>query len=119
MRGQLELRVSTDRARYAPGDTILATFSVTNAGVRLTVRFSSGQRYDFALLDAAGREIWRWSAERGFIQVLGEETVEPGGSLRYQERIAAPREAGTYRLVAELVSMDGPHRTVATLTVGP
>ncbi len=51
------------------------------------LRFRSGQRYDVALLNAAGNEVWRWSDTEAFIQPIEEVTF--GGYLEYSAYLQA------------------------------
>ena len=99
--------VPTLRVRVSR-DTVALALTVANpgrAGVRLS--FGTAQRYDFVVLDESGVEVWRWSAERMFGQVAGEEEVPSGGVLEYHEAWVA-RTAGRYRVVARLESSDHP-----------
>jgi len=41
----------------------------------LKLRFSSGQEYDVIVGDDQGRALWRWSADKLFIQALHERDV--------------------------------------------
>ncbi|HEU0055530.1 MAG TPA: BsuPI-related putative proteinase inhibitor [Longimicrobium sp.] len=67
-------------------DSVRFVLQVTNASAEpVELRFNSGQRYDFAARDDAGREAWRWSAGQGFIQVLGSETLAPGQTVTHAE----------------------------------
>lgn len=69
----------------AASDTAVFTLTVTNAAATpVTLEFATAQRYDFAVLDGA-REVWRWSAERGFAQALGSETLAPGQTRSWSE----------------------------------
>jgi intracellular proteinase inhibitor BsuPI len=55
---------------------VLATFRLhVNSKLPLTLPFSSGQEYDFALKDSAGGTLWRWSASRTFLQALHQRIV--------------------------------------------
>lgn len=115
----LVLTVATDKLRYAPGDPITVTMAVMNrSGVAVTLNFSTGQRYDFTLKDSAGKVVWQWAAERMFTQVLGEETIVPGGELVYREQFTGRLAPGSYRIVGTLVAMDGPRSARATVVVG-
>ncbi len=83
-------------ARVRDGGVAFA-LNVTNAGAEsIRLDFNSGQRFDVSVTDAAGAEVWRWSADRSFIQVLGSETVEPGATLTYDAEWAGAAP-GTYR----------------------
>ena len=66
------------------------TLSVTNCGDDPVRRFyRDSQRYDFIVQETedeeVGDEVWRWSADRVFAQVLGEETFGPGETVTYTE----------------------------------
>jgi hypothetical protein len=50
----------------------------------VTLEFSSGQRYDFLILDAAGKTVWRWGQDQMFTQALGREVLAPGQGLQYR-----------------------------------
>jgi hypothetical protein len=66
------------------GDSVrleLHVTNVTNGPLRL--EFATSQRYDFAIADPAGVEMWRWSADMMFAQALGEETLLAGETRRY------------------------------------
>jgi len=55
---------------------VLATFRLrVNSKLPLTLAFSSGQEYDFALKNSAGLTLWRWSASRTFLQALHQRIV--------------------------------------------
>ncbi len=74
-------------------DSVVFVLQVTNtADAPVELEFSSGQQFDFAVLDGT-REVWRWSAERGFTQALGSETVAPGATRTYTASWSPP--AGT------------------------
>jgi hypothetical protein len=95
----LTVRVAPARTTYAAGEPITLTLGVRNpTDVAVTLRFATGQRYDFVIESAAGAELWRWSAERAFTQVLGEQIVPPGWELNYNETFAGRLAPGTYRV---------------------
>lgn len=53
----------------------------------VTINHSSGQRYDFELLDADRNALYRWSADKSFITVLGSTVMEPGESVEFSDVI--------------------------------
>ncbi|HXG33726.1 MAG TPA: BsuPI-related putative proteinase inhibitor [Bryobacteraceae bacterium] len=63
--------------------------NTTDEPVRL--RFPTSQRYDLEIQDAEGKHVWRWSEERAFLMVYGEEEFGPG-ERNYIEtvRLAGP-----------------------------
>ncbi len=78
-------RVRTDRARYAPGQTVHMTFIVTNT-TKKTVNydFPSGQHYDFSVHNTDGKEVWRWSKGRMFTESLTHLALPPGKSITFR-----------------------------------
>lgn len=95
----LTVRVAPARTTYAAGEPITLTLGVKNpTDLAVTLRFTTGQRYDFVIASAAGVEVWRWSADRAFTQVLGEQTVPPGWELDYNETFTGRLAPGIYRV---------------------
>ncbi len=114
----IEISVTTDRATYAPDEPIAIRLDVTNRTDTVVVfHFSDGQRYDFLIRDEGGETRWRWSADKSFIQVLGDEQLAPGDTLTYQERFAGPLSSGTYAVVGALVATNFPLLARAAITV--
>lgn len=72
-------------------DTVLFALRVTNPhDAPVPVVFPTGQTYDFAVRDAAGREVWRWSAERGFTQAVQTRPIAPAATWEFGERWVRP-----------------------------
>jgi hypothetical protein len=106
---ELAFTLAATRASWAPGDTVVAVLDLANrGGGEAVLQFSSGQRYDLALLAEAGDTLWRWSNERGFIQVLGEERLAAGAALHWEEPVVLPATPGRYLLNAWLTSPGAP-----------
>lgn len=80
--------------------------------IPVTLDFTTSQRYDFAIYNSKGREVWRWSDDKAFLQVLGQVTLSPGESILYTtayEFIDAngrPMPADLYTLKGELTASD-------------
>ena len=55
------------------------------------------------IVDEAGTVVWRWRADKGFIEGLREEQLAPGESLRYEERFEGALSPGRYMVVGMLV----------------
>ena len=73
---------------------LLLKLTVRNEGTEAyTVAHPTGQNYDFALLDAKGREIWRWSDGMAFTQALQTYALAPGAS----EELTAEIDRKTYK----------------------
>lgn len=78
--------LATDKPAYQPGQPIRITFEVVNRGDKTVgLDFSSAQRFDVAIENAGGNQVWRWSAGRMFAQMLGQEILGPERrSLTYE-----------------------------------
>lgn len=60
------------------GDSVRFSLQVTNASPRpLRLTFPSAQLFEF-VVSQHEREVWRWSDDRSFAQVLHSLTLEPG-----------------------------------------
>ena len=80
----------------------------------------TSQVYDF-LVRKNGKEIWRWSADKGFLQVITEFTLAVGQSRQYREtwsqRDNQERSvpAGRYEILSMLKTL--PERSTPTVAV--
>ena len=116
----LGIALTTDMAHYAPGGTIIARLTASGVSDEaITLHFRSAQRCDFVIQDTNGTTLWQWGADRMFAQAIGAETLGPARTeLVCREQFAAPRTAGTYRIVGSLTSSDRPMSAVVSITVG-
>ena len=82
---------------------------VTNtSGKRIEMTFPTGLTHDFYILDASGREVWRWSAGRVFTQGVQKKLVDSGATMSFADRWVGPLAGGTYTAVAVLLSSSHP-----------
>ena len=106
-------------SKLSPGEPVRVTLEVTNRSpetVRLT--FLTGQRFDLSLRNVSGREVWRWSDGRLFMQALGEEVLKPSpGVLRFDATIPAPRGEGRYTLHGKITATNLTLRASAPFQV--
>ncbi len=88
---RLKVELTTDRQAYAPGDSVLIRYRLTNVTHEpLKLMFRSGQRYDFILEGARGK-VWQWSDGRSFTMALGAQDLAPGDSVVVREAFVAPK----------------------------
>jgi hypothetical protein len=91
------------------GDGVTFTLDVTNRSPKLLeLTFPSGQTHDFAVVDASGREVWRWSNDRMFTQSLQNRQISASETASYVERMPTEGMHGTYTVVASLESANHP-----------
>jgi hypothetical protein len=101
MSSSLDIAVGNDGVQF--------TVVVTNEGphgVELT--FPSGQTHDVVVYDAAGSEVWRWSAGQMFTQALQDKSLDAHESLHYTVRWRHPALHGPLVAVASLTSTNYP-----------
>jgi hypothetical protein len=104
------ISLTTDKMSYSIGEPIkmiLNVFNYTEEDV--TFYFNAAQRYDFIIEDEEGNEIWRWSKDRMFAMVLGEETFGPNNpeviyTAEYKDRVSP----GYYKVTGIFVAQEKP-----------
>lgn len=80
-----------------------AVLSVENAGPQpLRLRFRTAQAFEARVL-AGDREVWRWSADQMFAQVITELTLGPGEGREWAFTLPE-LPPGTYTLEAGLLA---------------
>ena len=100
--------LTTDRRFYRPGDTVVIQMKVANSTVEpIKLQFTSAQTYDFAVCDAAGEEVWRWSAGKVFAQVLLLKTLGAGESYVVEERWTIPTSENDTEIPPGLYKITG------------
>ena len=109
MEPEVSVILAADKRIYAQGEPLELIIGLMNRTSRpLTLRFGTAQRYDFLVRDRSGQQVWRWSTERFFAQVLGEETVAPGGGeLAYGVAVHQQFPAGRYTVTGVIPAAEG------------
>jgi hypothetical protein len=104
----VSLLLRASQAVYAQGEPLPLTLEVVNQSARpVTLKFRTAQRYDLLIQNAQGQEVWRWSAEQMFAQVLGEETLPPnGGKLTYRVVTRESLPPGSYTVIGVVPAVD-------------
>jgi len=104
------ISMSTDKMNYSVGEPIIMTVKIFNyTEEKITFHFNTSQRYDFIIENEERNEIWRWSKDKMFAMVLGEETL----GLTNQEIIYATEyqgklSLGYYKITGIFVAQDRP-----------
>jgi Intracellular proteinase inhibitor len=96
-----------DAGEVAEGHKLVLSIRNTSDKL-LPFSFSSGQSYDFAIIDpTSGQEIWRWSRHMFFVtQVRRSEAIPPQGQWKYEvvwnhrDNDLNPVPPGAYKVVA-------------------
>ena len=113
----LQLSLSTNETAYQSGEPIHIRFTMVNqTGTPVRLEFTNAQRFDVAIRDAHGNEVWRWSAGRMFAAVMGHETPGPEDPrLTYEAVFSGTLAPGPYRVRAWLT--DASRRFSSTLGI--
>lgn len=84
------------------------TLHVTNVTRSpLVIEFPSAQEFDF-VVERDGSEVWRWAAERGFAQMLHEDTLAVDESRAYHATWQSEGRAGEFDVLGRLTSSNKP-----------
>jgi hypothetical protein len=105
---EVSLLLRASQAVYTPGEPLELTLEVVNHSARpVTLNFRTAQRYDLLIQNTQGQEVWRWSAEQMFAQMLGQETLSPnGGKLTYRAVRREPLPRGAYTVIGVVPAVD-------------
>jgi hypothetical protein len=94
---------------WVAADSVHFELHITNVtGEVVELEFATAQRYDFEVVDAVGRPVWRWSDDLAFAQVLGTEGLAPGESRRYDASWRSGDRRGDHVAVGRLVAQNYP-----------
>ena len=81
----LILKLTLGKPSYRRNEPVRMTLTVTNRSkASFRAHFRSAQAYDF-IAKKEGQELWRWSYDRMFAQVLLDVEIESGKTLSYRE----------------------------------
>jgi hypothetical protein len=112
--------------------TTIGTFSeqgepiqlIISVAVRdpMTLYYRTSQRYDLAVTNSQGQEVWRWSRNRAFAQVTEEvplganETRSFSETWDQRDNDGQQVPLGNYRIVAESSHCDANYENCGQLT---
>jgi hypothetical protein len=82
--GPVGIGLTSYGAFYDQGKPVQLTITVA-ASESVTLYYRTAQRYDIVITDQEGQEVWRWSKDKTFGEVLGEETLEENELLTFNE----------------------------------
>jgi len=102
------ISMMTDKMSYSVDVPIIMTLKIFNyTEEEITFHFNTGQRYDFIIEDEEGSKIWRWSEDKMFTMVLGEEILVPTNpEVIYTAEYKGKLSSGYYKVTGILVAKD-------------
>ncbi len=90
-------------------DEVRFALLVTNASAKgVELEFPDARTHDFAVVDSAGREVWRWSRSRLFTSALQTRTLGRDDTKEFAESWDPAGARGTFTVVATLTSSNFP-----------
>jgi hypothetical protein len=98
---------------------LIITVAVRDA---MTLYYPTSQRYDLAVINSQGQEVWRWSRARAFAQVTAKVSLKANGTLSFAEtwdqrdNDGQQVPLGTYRIVAQSSHCDANYENCGRLT---
>jgi hypothetical protein len=104
------ISMMTEKMSYSVGEPIKMTLKIFNYTEEdIIFCFNIAQRYDFIIEDEERNEIWRWSKDRMFAMILGEETLGPLNpeviyTAEYKDRL----NPGCYKVTGIFVAQEKP-----------
>ena len=104
------ISMSTDKMDYDVGEPIMMALKIFNYTEEdIIFYFNTAKRYNFIIKDEEGNEIWRWSKDRMFAMVLGEETLGPNNpeatyTAEYKDRLSP----GYYKITGVFIAQEKP-----------
>ena len=104
------ISISTDKTIYPTGETILMTLKIFNyTQEEISFQFTTAQRYDFIIEDEEEEEIWRWSKDKMFAMVLGEEILGlTNPEVNYSAECKSKLSSGYYKVTGIFVAQNRP-----------
>lgn len=84
-------------------DTIEMKISIFNNSKKaVTINHTSGQKFDFVLMDENKKELYVWSADKLFIMAQGSTTIEPGKTVVFSDTLSGDQYTAIKEKVAYL-----------------
>ena len=107
------ISMMTNKINYSVGEPIMIALKIFNYTEEdITFHFNTSQRYDFIIEDEEGNEVWRWSEDKMFTMVLGEEILGPTNAeviytAEYKDRLSSGYYKFTGFFIAQEKAMSG------------
>ena len=78
----------TSSAMQAKDGSLTMSLTIRNNSDKVVViSHTSGQKYDFKLYDAEGNNLYTWSADKMFMALKSETSIEPGKEITFSDTL--------------------------------
>jgi hypothetical protein len=119
--GPVGIDLTTFGAFYTQGEPVRLAITVA-AAERITLYYRTTQRYDIIIADSEGNEVWRWSKDKAFGEVLEEVSLEENETLAFNEtwdqrdNDGQPVPPGDYRVTVTSTHCDANYENCGQLS---
>jgi hypothetical protein len=104
-----DARIASKLNVFVAQHDVRLSLDVRNAGGKhAELTFPSGQTHDFMIVDANGKEVWRWSRSHLFTQGVQNKQLGAGDALQISETWKDGIKPGRYTAIAMLRSSNFP-----------
>jgi hypothetical protein len=104
--------------KVADANDVTFSLAVTNFTPKMMeLRFPNGLTHDFYVVDASGREVWRWSNGRMFTQGIQNKLLKSRSTTIFDEKWNPEGLVGEFTAVAVLRSDNHPVESRVTFTL--
>ena len=81
----MQLKVSLDKTHFPIGEPLAFRLSLVNTSKSAQeIRYFSGQRFDISIVDATGKSVWNWAANKRFTRSISRQTLAPGQTQTFE-----------------------------------
>ena len=119
--GPVGIDLTTYGAFHSKGEPVPLTITVA-ASEPITLYYRTTQRYEIVISDAAGKEVWRWSKDKAFGEVLEQVSLQASQTLSFDEpwdqrgNDGQPVPTGNYTVTATSTHCDANYENCGQLS---
>ena len=119
--GPVGIDLTTYGVFYKQGEQVQFTILVA-VSEPITLYYRTAQRYDIVVTDSEDKEVWRWSKDKSFSQVLEQVSLQANEWLTFEElwdqrgNDGQPVPLGNYRVTATSTHCDANHENCDQLS---
>jgi len=120
--GPIGIDLTTYGTFHNQGEPVRLTIAVA-VSEPITLYYRTTQRYDIVVADEAGNEVWRWSKDKAFGEVVEQVRLETNGVLTFDEswdqrdNNGKPVAPGNYTVTATSTDCDAKLGNCGQLSV--
>ena len=120
--GPVGIDLTTYGVFHNQGEPVLLTITVA-ASEPITLYYRTTQRYEIVISDAEGKEVWRWSKDKAFGEVVEQVNLEENERLSFSEtwdqkdNDGQPAPPGNYTVTATSTHCDANLENCGQLSV--